>query len=414
MSEFINNVSKERQQKIKDALKRVHDGEPYESVKEEFADVLRSATAQEISEIEQSLIAGGMPVEDIQYLCDVHVAMFRESLDEQPPADMLPGHPVYTFRTENELLTIVLNDIRNTLRQLVGSQSDDLLAKLKVNLEKLFEFDRHYERKENLLFSYLEKVDFTGPSNVMWGIHNDIRKGWKQMKELIAGKESLNFSDVQEFNKLFTPVENMMREMIYKEEHILFPTALERLEESDWIAMHAQEADFGFSYVKRGNEWPHADENVQTKQEETATIEENKEIEMTPFPLKTGDLSISQMNMMLTRLPVDITYVDENDTVLFFSETPERIFKRTAAIIGRKVQNCHPPQSMDKVQRILDDFKAGTRDTAEFWIQMNDMFIHIEYFAMHDAEGNYKGTLEVSQDLTHLRSLEGEKRLLDD
>jgi len=414
MSEFINNVSKERQQKIKDALKRVHDGEPYESVKEEFADVLRSATAQEISEIEQSLIAGGMPVEDIQYLCDVHVAMFRESLDEQPPADMLPGHPVYTFRTENELLTIVLNDIRNTLRQLVGSQSDDLLAKLKVNLEKLFEFDRHYERKENLLFSYLEKVDFTGPSNVMWGIHNDIRKGWKQMKELIAGKESLNFSDVQEFNKLFTPVENMMREMIYKEEHILFPTALERLEESDWIAMHAQEADFGFSYVKRGNEWPYAEKNMQSKQEKTATIEENKEIEMTPFPLKTGDLSISQMNMMLTRLPVDITYVDENDTVLFFSETPERIFKRTAAIIGRKVQNCHPPQSMDKVQRILDDFKAGTRDTAEFWIQMNDMFIHIEYFAMHDAEGNYKGTLEVSQDLTHLRSLEGEKRLLDD
>ena len=414
MSEFINNVSKERQQKIKDALKRVHDGEPYESVKEEFADVLRSATAQEISEIEQSLIAGGMPVEDIQYLCDVHVAMFRESLDEQPPADMLPGHPVYTFRTENELLTIVLNDIRNTLRQLVGSQSDDLLAKLKVNLEKLFEFDRHYERKENLLFSYLEKVDFTGPSNVMWGIHNDIRNGWKQMKELIAGKESLNFSDVQEFNKLFTPVENMMREMIYKEEHILFPTALERLEESDWIAMHAQEADFGFSYVKRGNEWPYAEENTLTTQEKTATIEENKEIEMTPFPLKTGDLSISQMNMMLTRLPVDITYVDENDTVLFFSETPERIFKRTAAIIGRKVQNCHPPQSMDKVQRILDDFKAGTRDTAEFWIQMNDMFIHIEYFAMHDAEGNYKGTLEVSQDLTHLRSLEGEKRLLDD
>jgi len=414
MSEFINNVSKERQQKIKDALKRVHDGEPYESVKEEFADVLRSATAQEISEIEQSLIAGGMPVEDIQYLCDVHVAMFRESLDEQPPADMLPGHPVYTFRTENELLTIVLNDIRNTLRQLVGSQSDDLLAKLKGNLEKLFKFDRHYERKENLLFSYLEKVDFTGPSNVMWGIHNDIRNGWKQMKELIAGKESLNFSDVQEFNKLFTPVENMMREMIYKEEHILFPTALERLEESDWIAMHAQEADFGFSYVKRGNEWPYAEENTLTTQEKTATIEENKEIEMTPFPLKTGDLSISQMNMMLTRLPVDITYVDENDTVLFFSETPERIFKRTAAIIGRKVQNCHPPQSMDKVQRILDDFKAGTRDTAEFWIQMNDMFIHIEYFAMHDAEGNYKGTLEVSQDLTHLRSLEGEKRLLDD
>lgn len=414
MSEFINNASHQRQEKIKDAIKRVHDGEPYQSVKEEFAEVLRNATAQEISEIEQSLIAGGMPVEDIQYLCDVHVAMFRESLDEQPTADMLPGHPVYTFRTENELLTIVLNDIRNTLRQLVGNQSPELLGRLKANVDKMIDFDRHYERKENLLFSYLEKVDFSGPSNVMWGIHNDIRKGWKRLTAILAEKDALEFTDVQELNEVFTPIENMMREMIYKEERILFPAALERLAEADWLAMHAQEEDFGFSYVVRGAEWPeHAPEKPQ-EEEIIDMIKENKEIEMTPFPLKTGDLSISQINMMLTRLPVDLTYVDENDTVLYFSETPERIFKRTAAIIGRKVQNCHPPQSMDKVQQILDDFKAGKRDTAEFWIQMNGMFIHIEYFALRDAEGTYKGTLEVSQDLTHLRSLEGEKRLLDD
>jgi len=414
MSEFINNNSQAKQEKIKKALKRVHDGEPYEKVKEEFAEVLRSASAQEISDIEQSLIADGMPVEDIQYLCDVHVAMFRESLDEQPTPDMLPGHPVYTYRTENELVTIVLNDIRNTIRKLAGNQSADLFAKLKLNIAKLKEFDRHYERKENLLFSYLEKVDFSGPSNVMWGIHNDIRKGWKELLAMLAEKEQLTFSDVQAVNKVFTLIENMMREMIYKEEHILFPTALERLEESDWVAMHSQELDFGFSYVQRGADWPHPDEKTQENEKNNKPNQEKKEKEMTTYPLKTGDLSISQLNLMLTKLPVDMTYVDENDTVLYFSETPERIFKRTAAIIGRKVQNCHPPQSMDKVQQILDDFKAGTRDTAEFWIQMNGMFIHIEYFAMRDAEGNYKGTLEVSQNLTHLRSLEGEKRLLDD
>jgi len=413
MSEWINNVSKERQQKIKSAIKRVHDGEPYEEVKEEFAEVLRSATPQEISEIEQALIAEGLPVEDIQYLCDVHVAMFRESLDEQPSADMLPGHPIYTFRTENELVTIVLNDVRNTLRKLQQAQTADLTAKLQENIEKLKEFDRHYERKENLLFSYLEKVDFSGPSSVMWGIHDDIRKGWKKMSEALSSREKLDLIEIQNINQIFTPVENMMREMIYKEERILFPTAIERLAEADWLAIYAQEDDFGFSYVQRGDDWP--DKGSQQKREPTMdTIKENKEIKMKQFPLMTGDLSISQINRMLTRLPVDLTYVDENDTVLFFSETPERIFKRTAAIIGRKVQNCHPPQSMDKVQQILDDFKAGTRDNAEFWIQMNGMFIHIEYFAMHDEEGNYKGTLEVSQDLTRLRELEGEKRLLND
>jgi uncharacterized protein len=414
MSEFINNASKERQEKIKTAIKRVHAGEPYESVKEEFAEVLRNATAQEISVIEQSLIAGGMPVEDIQYLCDVHVAMFRESLDEQPTADMLPGHPVYTFRTENELLTIVLNEIRNILRQLVGSQSAQLLERLKTNVEKMIDFDRHYERKENLLFSYLERVNFSGPSNVMWGIHNDIRKGWKQLSEVLAEKDTLEFSDVQTLNEIYTPIENMMREMIYKEEHILFPAALERLPEDDWLEMHAQEEEFGFSYVHRGDAWPENASKEAPKEEIIDMIEENKEIEMTSFPLNTGDLSISQLNMMLKRLPVDITYVDENDTVLYYSDTPERVFKRTAAIIGRKVQNCHPPQSMDKVQQILDDFKAGTRENAEFWIQMNGMFLHIEYFALRDADGNYKGTIEVSQDLTHLRELEGEKRLLDE
>jgi len=364
MSEFINNIS-QKKDKIKTALKRIHDGEAYEDVKQEFADVLGTATAQEISEIEQTLIEEGMPVENIQYLCDVHVAMFRESLDKQPPPEMMSGHPIYTFRAENELLAFVLNAAKQTLNKLKEDQSEVLAQKLKGSIEKLKQFDTHYLRKENILFPYLEKTNFSGPSSVMWGIHDDIRKGW-------------------------------------------------RLPEENWLAIHSQEPDFGYSYVTRGTDWPIESEKKepvnQLKKEEK---EERKET-MTQFPLTTGDLSISQINMLLTHLPVDITYVDENDTVLFFSETADRIFKRTAAIIGRKVQNCHPPQSMNKVQKILDDFKAGTRDTAEFWIQMNGMFIHIRYFALHDANGNYKGTLEVSQDLTHLRALEGEKRLLND
>lgn len=134
---------------------------------------------------------------------------------------------------------------------------------------------------------------------------------------------------------------------------------------------------------------------------------------MSDFPLKTGDLSQAQINLMLTSLPVDVTFVDENDVVRYFSDTPERIFKRTPAIIGRKVLNCHPTASVDKVVAIIDDFRAGKRDVAEFWIQMGGKFIHIRYFAMRDAGGNYRGTLEVSQDITELRKLEGEKRLLD-
>jgi PAS domain S-box-containing protein len=141
---------------------------------------------------------------------------------------------------------------------------------------------------------------------------------------------------------------------------------------------------------------------------------EERTVSMSDFPLSTGDLTLSQINLMLKTLPVDITFVDENDTVRYFSETPERIFKRTPAIIGRKVQNCHPPASVDKVVRIVEDFRAGKRDTAEFWIQMGGKFIHIQYYAMRDEAGNYRGTLEVSQDLTELRKLEGERRLLEE
>jgi DUF438 domain-containing protein len=412
MNEYINNVSK-RKEKIKSAIKRIHDGEPYEAVKAEFAEVLKAATPQEIADIEQALIAEGLPVEDIQFLCDVHVAMFRESLDDQAPEDMLPGHPVYTYRAENELAAIVLNDIHQTIRKLGDTPTKELVKKLKGNIEKLMEFNSHYLRKENILFSYLEKVDFSGPSSVMWGIHDDIRKGWKGMLAEIGENKALSKETVNKISGIFTEMENTMREMIYKEERILFPTALERLPAEDWLAMHAQEDEIGFSYVTRGSEWPPAEE----KKKPTKTMIDKKtesEVSMTQFPLKTGDLTISQINMMLIHLPVDITYVDEHDEVRYFSETPERIFPRTAAIIGRKVQNCHPPQSMGKVQQILDDFKAGRRDTAEFWIQMKGMFINIRYFALRDEGGAYKGTLEVSQELTHLRSLEGEKRLLDD
>lgn len=423
MSELINNYS-QRKEKLKEALRQIHAGKPYQEVKVVFAEILRDASAGEIAEIEQALIAEGLPVNDIQYLCDVHVAMFREALDSQQPDEMTPGHPVYTFRAENELAALQLNDARLLLQNALAEPNDANLQKLLAGIQKLAEFEKHYLRKENLLFPFLEKYGFSGPSAVMWGIHDDIRKAWKAMLKSLQDGGTEAGARVVEVEKFFTPMENAMREMFYKEEHILFPNALERLNESDWRAMHAQEADFGFSYVARGEDWPAAESLIQPadvklnqSREFDKPIEPAKEertVLMSDFPLSTGDLTLSQINLMLTTLPVDITFVDENDTVRYFSDTASRIFRRTPAIIGRKVQNCHPPASVDKVIRIVEDFRAGKRDSAEFWIQMGGKFIHIQYYAMRDAAGSYRGTLEVSQDLTELRKLEGERRLLED
>ena len=413
MSEFINNHS-QRKEKLKEALNQIHAGKPYEEVKKVFVEVLKNASAQEIAEIEQALIAEGLPVEDIQYLCDVHVAMFRESLDQHQLPEMTPGHPLYTFNAENELATLQLNQCSRLLNKAGGGQFEENLAEFSDALNKLMEFDCHYQRKENILFSYLEKYGFSGPSSVMWGIHDDIRKDWKTMQAVLSKDQVILAAKVMELQELFTPMENAMREMFYKEERILFPNALELLSEKDWLEVYNQEEEFGFSFVNRGTEWPAAPYSAATgRSVETDKDVNERTIPMSEFPLSTGDLTLSQINLMLTSLPVDVTFVDENDTVRYFSETPERIFKRTAAIIGRKVQNCHPPASVDKVVAIVEDFRSGKRDTAEFWIQMGGKFIYIRYFAMRDAQGNYRGTLEVSQDITALRQLQGEKRLLD-
>jgi len=412
MSEFINNQTK-RKEVIKEALEQIHAGKPYEEVRATFAEVLQNASSQEIAEIEETLISEGLPVEDIQYLCDVHVALFRESLDQQEAPEMTPGHPVYTFRAENELANLVLNEARNLAEKFAAKPTNENREKLLGQIWKLRAYDAHYERKENLLFPYLEKYGFTGPSSVMWGIHDDVRKAWKWMDEALSGEDGDLEETAREVKERFVGMENMIREMFYKEDRILFPNALERLNEEDWLAIYSQEDEFGFSFVERGSEWPA--EKAAQEGAQADTIEEKKKEskKMADYPLDTGDLTIQQISLMLSGLPVDITFVDENDTVRYYSDTPERVFKRTPAIIGRKVQNCHPPASVDKVIEIVEDFRAGKRDVAEFWIQMNERFIHIRYFPLRDAEGNYRGTIEVSQDVTEIRELEGEKRLLD-
>ena len=123
-------------------------------------------------------------------------------------------------------------------------------------------------------------------------------------------------------------------------------------------------------------------------------------------------LYIAQRNLLLKHLPIDISFVDVNDEVKYYSATDERLFPRSPAVIGRKVQKCHPPKSMHIVEDIVTKFKSGEKSVAEFWIQLGDIFANIRYFAVRDDQGKYVGTLEVSQDITHIKTLEGERRLV--
>jgi uncharacterized protein len=128
--------------------------------------------------------------------------------------------------------------------------------------------------------------------------------------------------------------------------------------------------------------------------------------------MSTGHVSVEQLTAVLSTLPLDLTFVDSEDRVAFFSEGPDRIFARSKAIIGRKVQHCHPPRSADTVNKILEDFRSGRENVAEFWINFHGKFVHIRYFAVRDTQGGYLGTVELTQDIAPLRGLQGEKRLL--
>ncbi|MHC5079738.1 MAG: DUF438 domain-containing protein [Planctomycetota bacterium] len=390
----------ERIEVLKGIIQDLHDGGDLASARERFALAVKDVAASEIAEMEQQLIREGMPVEEVQRLCDVHVGAFREALDEHPAVETPPGHPVHTYMAENRKIERFLNRLAKTVRELEqGGGLPDRETPFHEVLESLIPLeglDNHYTRKENQLFPLLEKHGVEGPSKVMWGVHDEIRALAKKVRSAAAsGKGSEMQSLAPEFIRVVS-------EMIYKEEKILFPMSLDTLSEEEWIEVRRGEDELGYAFAKPGTDWP-----------ATSVVKgESPMKESGKLDLNTGQLSSEQIDLILTHLPVDISFVDENDVVRYYSGG-ERHFPRTPAVIGRKVQNCHPPKSVDIVERIVKAFKDGTRDAAAFWIQHHGKFLHIRYFAIRDTQGRYRGCLEVGQDITEIKELEGEQRLLD-
>lgn len=388
-----------RQVALKGIIRDLHDGVDMAILKRRFHELIRDIDGTEIARMEQRLIAEGMPETEIKRLCDVHVELFRESLEQQEAPVVPAGHPLHTFMLENRAAEEIAEQVAAILKQLEANEAaavSELKGTLLELLDTLALINLHYLRKENQLFPVLEQHEISGPSEVMWAIHDDIRQGLKQVRAQLTAGETAAVADT------LKPLLQSIADMIYKEEHILFPMALEVLSDPDWGKVRRGEEEIGYAWVTPEAGW--GEELAAAAPGNVATADIN---------LDTGRMSPELLNLMLTHLPVDLSFVNENDETIYYSQTRERIFPRSPGVIGRKVQNCHPPKSMHIVQKILDQFRAGSRDSAEFWIKMGGRFIHIRYFAVRDAEGCYKGTLEVSQDVTGIRDLEGEKRLLD-
>jgi DUF438 domain-containing protein len=379
---------------LKSIIRDLHAGQDVEAARQRFRELIKDVEASEIAAMEQKLIEEGMPAEEVRRLCDVHVAVFREALERHELPGAPPGHPVHTFMEENRALERLLERVKQV--QVQPHLAEEATVPLRTLVGELRKVDLHYLRKENQLFPLLEKHEVTGPSQVMWAIHDDIRALLKRCAQ------ELEEGQVPQGTATLARAVQEMADMIYKEEHILFPLALEILSAEEWARVKAGEEEIGYAWIAPPPAW-----------EPKAVKEAVPTVHVETWPFDTGNLTPEQANLILTHLPLDLSFVNEHDEVVYYSAGKDRIFPRSPGVIGRKVQKCHPPKSVHIVQQILDDFRSGKKDVAEFWITVQGRFIHIRYFAVRDASGTYRGCLEVTQDVTGIRALSGEKRLLD-
>jgi len=272
----------------------------------------------------------------------------------------------------------------------------ELFETLKQKIKTIAVVDRHYQVMENVLFPFLEN-QWPGHRclQVLWSVHDDARKEIRELEKLANNKDW----DLKRFNRLTGDLFFNLKTIIFREENILLPAIVDAGYSVGLDALMPEVAEIGWSFIE-----------AKIKNENSEAKKTNLDQGFVDFA--TGRLSSEQIELIYNHLPVDITFVDEQDTVRYFSTPKKRTFTRTNAVIGRKVQNCHPPESVWMVEEILDAFKKGEQDDASFWVPFKDQFVYIQYFAMRDGDGKYRGTIEVTQDVKEIRNLEGERRLL--
>lgn len=406
MSELINN-SRKRIDELKELLLKIHEGINIEEVKKQLTEALGNIPYGEVVQAEQELISEGLPPSEIQKYCDLHSEALRENIDLTYMKNVPEGHPVHILREENKALENEVTKLKDIFIKIKFSKEEiDAEAeflRIREIFNNLTDIERHYSKKENLLFSYLEKYEITGPSTVMWGKDDEVRSFIKSAKGVfnLGGKcDRETLDGYIEF--VFKPVADAITEMKDKEEKILFPMCLDKFTEIDWYEIYTQFDEIGYCLYSPQTEWKPA----------VAPQIKKEKISGDKIKLSTGYFTVEELEAVMSALPVDLTFVDKDDKVKFFSHGGNRIFDRNKAILGREVQYCHPPSSVHIVDKILNDFKSGEQDSAKFWINIKNMFVHIAYYAVRNEKGEYLGTLEVTHDINQYKKAEGERRLL--
>ena len=417
-----NNGNSNNIEKIKSYLKRLDAGENLESVRADFKIEFRAVDASEIMEAEQQLLKEGTPLEQVQRLCDVHSALFHGSTNEEQIVNAekavaqsikdkklaatakliaIKGHPLYTFTLENEQLAKVIaeckkylgvNDMENLLRQLRGAAI-------------------HYAKKGDLLYPHLKvKYGVSGPSDVMWTVDDEIRDELASLSKVIESKEiksktgssdnsksAVQFTgdECRELTERFEAVVRRLDEMIYKEANILFPNCALNFTEEEWIGIYRDSKDYADCFGVKNEVWEEAEEYLKNNSNDCGIKKENAGSEIM---LGGGHMTVEQLDAMLNTIPLEISFVDDQDTNRYFNEG-SKVFKRPGMAIDREVWSCHPPKVEQQVRRIIGEFKEGTLDKVPVWMNKNGRVFLVTYMAVRDKAGKYLGTMELVQDM---------------
>lgn len=387
---------------LKEILRGIQSGEDFDTLQSNFEKTIGYSNPVELTLVEDELKQEGATNENLQTLRNINLAVFRHAIQNMKPV-VEKGHPIHTLMTEHALLMGYANELLAITVALSKGEEETIdvhLDRIRQLIQFFIESESHYQREENALFPVIEKHGLTGPPSAMWSEHQEIHALEKSLFALDSQNNDELNNRIGKISQISQSLANMLASHFNKENSVLFPASLRMLTEDEWDVVAQDFDDIGYcSYSVKA-----------TISKVVAVMADTVGDEVV---FGSGSLSMELLEAIFNHLPIDMTFVDDKDRVKFFSESPERIFVRSRAVIGRSVQLCHPKKSVHVVEQILKDFRDKKRDSAEFWINLGKRKIHIRYFAVRNSSGTYLGCLEVSQDITDIQKIEGEKRLLE-
>lgn len=433
-------TKEEREELLQSYVERLSNGENLDSVRKDFVENFSNVEGIEIANAEQKLLQGGVPLEKVQKLCDVHSALFHGATTEEKIAaaeedvarsaerqenqnavensanqnssskaqnlENEKGHPLNVLAAENSAIQSKITEMKNSLKDVpedFGKEQTKKIENLIENLQNLRQVARHYSKKGDLLYPILsQNYEITGPSDVMWKVDDEIRDEIGKLAKFDA--KELDEAKSKDFRTRLEAVLTRAEEMIYKEQNILFPICADKFSDSEWISIAKEIKTYSPCLIEKIPEWQKLADESENENETTKFSKADAEnIFGSEVKFPTGHLKLNQLAALLNTIPLEITFVDEKDINRYFNDGAEKLLKRPLLALDREVYSCHPKFIKPIVKGIIDSFRAGRKDFVERWITKEGVPLYIIYAAVRDKEGNFLGTLECVQNMEFAR-----------